>query len=84
MLNPNYVSQRSIGKFASVNDIKSSKVWYNNVVKPDKVKEDLYQRYLLRMKYPKRTLIEIENLEPNSMFSTPKYLSRALDVTRRY
>ena len=75
MLNPNYVSQRSIGKFTSFNDIKSSKVWYNNVIKPDKVKEDMYQRYLLKLKYPKYGLIEIENLQSNSIFSAPKYLN---------
>lgn len=53
MINPNYVSQRPIGKIASIHDIRSSKVWYNNITKYEKLKEDEYQRYLLRLKYPK-------------------------------
>jgi len=53
MLNPNYVSQRPIGKIACIHDIRSSKIWYNNITRTDKLKEDAYQRYLLRLKYPK-------------------------------
>jgi hypothetical protein len=62
MLNPNYISARPIGKFGSTYDAKSSKVWYENVVRRDQLKEDEYQRSILRRAYPHYSLAEIEKL----------------------
>ena len=60
MFNPNYVSVRPIGKFGSTPDAKSSKIWYENVVRRDQLKEDGYQRSLLRQIYPYDSFAEIE------------------------
>lgn len=75
MLNPNYVSQRPIGKFASINDIKSSKVWYDNITNADKLKYDADRLNRLRQKYPKRSLFqnENENIPRNSIFNIRHY-----------
>ena len=62
MINPNYISQRPIGKFGSLYDAKSSKIWHENVVKADVRKENDYQRTLLRKMYPHYSLAEIEVL----------------------
>uniref|UniRef100_A0A6C0JY31 Uncharacterized protein n=1 Tax=viral metagenome TaxID=1070528 RepID=A0A6C0JY31_9ZZZZ len=62
MINPNYISLRPIGKFASGYDAKSSRVWYSNLSRVDKLREDEYQRSILRKKYPKYSLTEIETI----------------------
>jgi hypothetical protein len=62
MINPNYISQRPIGKFGSAYDAKSSRIWHHNIVKADMQRENAYQRELLRKMYPRYSLAEIEVL----------------------
>ena len=60
MIIPKPVSLRPIGKIGLKGDIYSWNVWHNNITATDSAKEREYQREILRKKYPRYSIAEIE------------------------
>ena len=67
MIIPKSVSLRPIGKIGLKGDIYSRNVWHDNIISTDSAKEREYQREILRKKYPRYTIAEIEAIVDRQM-----------------
>ena len=67
MIIPKCVSLRPIGKIGLKGDIYSRNVWHDNVIATDSAKEREYQREILRKKYPRYSIAEIEAIVDRQM-----------------